>query len=74
MIVNAILNAGTNDIDASAALKSVIANPEVQKIYKSACLALRSKCLSCISIFTATADNNDCMSLHKWEKAWMNQG
>ena len=46
MIVNVILNAGTNDIDASAALKSVIANPEVQKIYKSVLLSEASVSLA----------------------------
>jgi hypothetical protein len=39
MIVNAILNSGTNDNDASAALQSAIANPKIQKIYKSVLLS-----------------------------------
>jgi hypothetical protein len=38
-IVNAILNAGVNDNDASAALKSAIANPKVQHIVKSVLLS-----------------------------------
>jgi hypothetical protein len=35
MITNAILNAGMDDNDASAALKSAIAHPKIQHIFKS---------------------------------------
>jgi hypothetical protein len=34
-IINAILNAGMNNNDASAALKSAIAHPKIQHIFKS---------------------------------------
>jgi hypothetical protein len=38
-IVNAILNAGVDDHDSSAALKSAIANPKLQQIVKSVLLS-----------------------------------
>jgi hypothetical protein len=38
-IVNAIVNAGVNDNDASAALKSALANPKVQHIAQSVILS-----------------------------------
>jgi hypothetical protein len=50
MIVRAIVSAGIDDNDSSAALKSALANPKVQHIAKSVLLSEATACLSCINI------------------------